>query len=520
MSLLEKSPIEKDGAIERPALPRRAAPDALARALASPFLGAALAVAALAQQLAGHLDCDVSWFLTFAEKFVDGATAYVDVTDPNPPAAFLTLVPAVVLARALTIAPETAVLALVFLFTAGSIAFSFSLLRNGAARSRRAWMLLLNAAIFLLLLAPAIVFAEREHLALLALLPLLAALAAEERRSRAPRAARRLAGLGGGLAVALKPHFALAIALPALAIAWRERSLRALWRDELVVAALAAALYALLVALFFPDYVARALPLALEIYAPARDDLAHLLTHSLAPAYGALLAGFLVAAHGVVLGRATLVALAASIGFFATFLIQGKGWINHAYPAIALMLLAFTLLALRDRTARTGPPAAATPALIKFLFLPAFVAAPACFGLIDLLSDREEHPGLLEAATTGAPPHPRVATIASQLDFGHPLVRELDGEWVGRQNALWVTALVGRLLPSAGPERRARLEAFRHADLEALAEDLREGRPDIVVVEDEATRKFVAGRPETAGALESYRLAERAGEIEIWRRSE
>jgi hypothetical protein len=514
MSLLEKS------AIERAALPRRAAaPDALAPVLASPFLGAALAVAALAQQLAGHLDCDVSWFLTFAEKIVDGATPYVDVTDPNPPASFLTLVPAVLLARALQLAPETMVAALVLTFAAGSIAFSFYLLRHGAARSRRAWMLLLNAAIFLLLVAPAIVFAEREHIALLALLPLLAALAVEERRARAPRAARRLAGLGGGIAVALKPHFALAILLPALAIAWRERSLRPLWRDELIVAALAAAFYALLVFLCFPAYIAEALPLALEVYAPARDDLVHLLTHSLAPAYAALLAGFLVAARGVVLGRATLVALIASIGFFATFLIQGKGWINHAFPALALILLAFTLLALRDRTARTGPPAAATPALIKFLFLPALVAAPACFGLFDLLSDREEHPGLLEAATTVAPPHPRVATIASQLDFGHPLVRRLEGEWMGRQNALWVTALVGRLLPSAGPERRARLEARRHADLEALAHDLRDGRPDIIVVEDGATRKFVLDRPETAGALDSYRLAARAGEIEIWRRS-
>ena len=512
------SVIEKSGVIERSATPAR--PDALARALSSPWLGAALAVVALAQQLAGHFDCDVSWFLTFAEKFVDGRIAYVDVTDPNPPASFLSLVPAVLLARTLNLEPETVVAALVFAFAAGSIALSFHLIRNGAARSRRAWMLLLNTTIFLLLVAPEIVFAEREHIALLALLPLLAALAAEERRARPPRLSRMLAGLGGGLAIALKPHFALAIALPALAIAWRERSLRALWRDELVVAALAAGAYGVLVVALFPAYLEQALPLAVEVYAPSRDDLGRLLAFTLAPAYAALLAGFLVAARGIVLGRATLVALAASIGFFAAFLIQGKGWTNHAYPALTLLLLAWTLLALRDRTARLAPPAAATPALIRLLFVPALVAAPACFGAVDQLTDREEHPGLYEAAARVAPPNPRIATIASQLDFGHPLVRRLDGEWVGRQNALWVTALVGRLAQDADPPRRARLEAWRSADLAALAADIREGRPDIIVVEDEATRQFVAQRPEASGVLEGYRLAERVGAIEIWRRSQ
>ncbi|ATQ68392.1 MULTISPECIES: hypothetical protein [Methylosinus] len=490
-----------------------AAPDPLARALGSPWLGAGLAVAAIAAQLAGHIDCDVSWFLTFAEKFVDGATPYVDVTDPNPPASFLSLVPAVLLARALHVAPEACVATMALVFAAGTIWLAFRLLRLGAARSRRASMLLLNALVFLLIFAPALAFAEREHIAVLAMLPLLAALSVEQRRPAPARAARILAGLGGGLAIALKPHFALAIALPALAIAWRERRVSALWRDELIAAALGAAAYAIAVVLLFPAYVERALPLALEVYGPSRDGLAHLLTHSLAPAYLALLAGFLVAARGA-LDRATLVFLLASIGGFAAFLIQGKGWINHAYPALALILIAWTLLAGgRERTPRRA-------ALVKFLLVPALVGAPFCFGLADVIADAEEHPGLMEAAASAAPPHPRVATIARQLDFGHPLVRRLEGEWIGRQNALWVTALVGRLLPSATPERQARLEAWRHADLSDFAEDVRAGRPDIVVVEDEATRRFVLGRPETAATLDGYRLAERTGDIEIWRRAE
>ena len=506
--------------IERSAAVACEEPEPLSRALSSPWLGAALIVVAIMQQLLGHIDCDVSWFLTFAEKVLDGSAPYVEASDPNPPAAFLSLMPALLLARALHLSPEAVLAALVFCAATISIGFSFYLLRHGAARSRRAWMLLLNAALFLLLVAPEIVFAEREHIALLAVLPLLAALAVEERRAPPPRWARIVAGLGGGVAVALKPHFALAIALPALAIAWRERSLRIFRRDELVVATLASIAMTGATLVAFPAYLTQALPLALEVYAPARDDLGHFLGHTLALVYVALLAGLLVAARGVLLGRATLVALLASLGFFVAFLLQGKGWMNHAFPAVALLLFAWVFLALRDRMARVAPPTGTKRALLKFLFLPGLLAAPAYFGVVEQLTDHEEHPGLLDAVAFVAPPHPRVATIASQLDFGHPLVRQLDGQWIGRQNALWTTAAVGRLLATAAPQRRERLEAWRSADLAGLAEDIRQGRPDIIVVEDRATREWVLRRPEMAGALDAYRLAKQAGDIEIWRRAE
>ena len=64
--------------------------------------------ARLAQQAIGELNCDVSWFITFAERVLDGATAYRDISDPNPPAAFLLYMPAVLVARALGVRVEAA----------------------------------------------------------------------------------------------------------------------------------------------------------------------------------------------------------------------------------------------------------------------------------------------------------------------------------------------------------------------------------------------------------------------------
>ena len=71
----------------------------------------------------------------------------------------------------------------------------------------------------------------------------------------------------------------------------------------------------------------------------------------------------------------------------------------------------------------------------------------------------------------------------------------------------------------AGRSRaRARLEDYRRRDLAGFAADVREGRPDVIVVEDQGTREWVAQLPETAGVLDGYEKTAQAEEIEIWTR--
>lgn len=498
----------------------------LLHALASPWLTLGLALFAIAQQIAGHLDCDVSWFITFAERYLDGAIPYVDVTDPNPPAAFLSLAPAVRLARALNIAAEPVVAAFVFLFAGASIALCASIFRFGARRSREDWGLALNAAVFLLLVAPSFVFAEREHLALLALAPMLVSLAVDGEGGRAPRALRLLAGLGAGVAVCFKPYFVLAIALPPLAFAVRARSPRPLLTAEIIAASSVVLAYGAATLVFFPAYAQYALPVIADVYQPARDSLANLALRTLAPFNVTLLIALAVAAASgfaappvaprFVAPAAARVCAYASIGFLISFFVQGKGWSNHAYPGVALALFAWCFFLLdkhpRARAARQGR-------LFKFIFLPAFIAAPAMFGALKLLTDAEEHPGLRAAIERVAPPHPRVIAMARQLDFGHPATRQLDGTWVGRPNALWTASFSAFLLNGvADPAYRARLEDYRRRDLSGFARDVREGRPDVIVVEDRNTREWVLNQPESAGVLDGYEKAGAAEEIEIWTR--
>lgn len=501
-------------------------PALLTASLASPWTTLALVLIAIGQQVAGHLDCDVSWFITFAGKVLDGAVPYVDVTDPNPPASFLVMTPAVLLARAYGVAVEPVVAGLVFLFGLLSIALSVVIFRYGAPRSREDWGLVLNASIFTLLVAPALVFAEREHIALLALSPMLATLAASAEGGRIPRALRVVAGLGAGLAVCFKPFFALAVMLPALALAFRERSPRLVSTVEMTAAIGLCAVYAVATLVFFPAYAQYALPVIADVYQPARDTLANLALFTLAPFNVALLATLFVVsakgfahppvAPGFVAPAAARVCAFASIGFLVSFFLQGKGWSNHAYPGIMLALLAWCFFALdghpRARAAREGR-------LFKFVFLPALVAAPFLFGAFKALANVEEHPGLRAEIARVAPAHPRVIAMARQLDYGHPVTRQLEGTWVGRPNALWTASLAAYLLRDAqDPARRERLENYRRRDLAGFAEDIRAGKPDVIVVEDRETREWVLKQPESAAALDGYEKAGEAREIEIWTR--
>ncbi len=493
-----------------------ASPNRDLRFLASPLLSVALIVIAIAQQARGHIDSDVSWFLTLAEKFLDGRFSSDDMADPNPPIAILSLVPAFPLARLLHAPVEAVLVALVLVFALLSIALCGYILRFGARRSARDRGLLLNGAVYLLLVTPALIFAQREHLALLAMAPMLAALAAGRGKDGPPRVVRLLAGLGCAIAISFKPFFALAVILPALAVAWRERSIRVFLTLEMLTAGAVSVLLALAVAVFFPVYAANITAFGLDVYSVAHESLINFLAKTLAPYYVACAIGLLILARGVPKGIGARTAFLASLGFFLCFVLQRKGWINHAYPAMALLFLAWLSQAL---DLAREEPGAAHP-LVRFFFVPLLIASPFCFGGGGQWADAEEHPGLLAAAASHAPPRPRVIALAFNCDVGHPLTRRLHGQWVGHPCSLWTTSYVDQLLTSSpsDPAYRARLAEYRRRDLTTFARDVEEGRADVIVVESPRLREWSAKQPEIAGVLASFEKTGDAGEIEVWTR--
>ena len=310
----------------------------------------------------------------------------------------------------------------------------------------------------MLLVAPGFGFAEREHAAVIAVLPMLAVLAMRAEGRPVAVALALLAGAGGGVVLAFKPHYGLAIGLAALVAVVARRGVVRVIGPEFIATAAVSGLYLAALFALFPNYVRDVLPVALHVYAAARNDLGTVIPTPLFAGTVGMLVVVLVAARRLAAPARVAVIAGASAGFLITFVIQAKGWFNHAYPGLALAVLAGCVLL----TAR--PAADARTARLRRLFvMPALICVP-FFGAVGMnVPGAEEYPGLAAALRAHAPVRPRIATLAEQLDLGHPIVRQLDGIWIGRQNALWITDCVNHILAttSLSADGRARLEAFR-----------------------------------------------------------
>jgi hypothetical protein len=460
---------------------------------------AAAAVAALVQLFAVPVDCDVSWLITANEKMLTGARAYVDFLEVNPPASIWLYTPLVWLARQLQLRPEGVVVAAFIAAALVSIAFTVRL--SGGLRRPPRPLILVAILSFVELLLPMGTFAQREHAALLLTAPVLTAFAvlAEGRSLSLP--ARLTVGLLSGLLIAIKPHFALAVA-PAAAIALVQS--RAL-RPMMPVAAAGAsvvALYALAVVVFTPAYL-QLLPMLADVYLPLRERWSVLLLGPVlvVPLTIYALAFALRSDRPAALARMLLI---GSAGFAVAALIQGKGYLNHALPGMALGFVGLALVAAESRVEAGRRKLVLTAA-----------AALACFELYAMASI-QPLPRLAETVEAVAPPRPRVITLGPDLLTGHPLVRNVDGRWAGSRPALFTAVAAHRNLTGASDRMSPRLRRWYEADLNAFAEDVRRERPDVVLVDARPQLEWLRKEPRIWRAMAAYRPRARAGDVEVW----
>ncbi len=494
----------------------------LARALSSPWLGLAMVAAAIAIQVFGPLNGDNAWLLTVAEKVLDGARPYVDVIESNPPMAFLFYAPAILVARLAHIRVEFPVTAFVFLCAAASIALSGRVARAAEIVSSREAGFVRNAAIFALLLLPGFSFAQREHNASILVAPILVVYAARALGARVGVWDAVMAGVAAALAMAIKPHFALAVLLPLAFVMFRQRSLTALVAPEQLAALAGALVNIAIIFLTLPAF----LPLAavsLDVYAPMREPMSHLLTETWFLLNAVLLAGLLVCFGRACLSSRVAVPALASAGFVATYLIQAKGWANHALPGVEMacfaVAMAFAPVFFPASVADGDRLWARSRRYALFVFLPLLASAPILFGALLPFKGYEPHAGLTAAVLRHAPPRPKVMALSQNLDVGHPLTRVVDGEWVGRPNGIWLMVFSRALLDrGVGDEAyRARLAAYIEKDARGFREDVETRRPDVILVLEKSERVQTAmENPDIAAAMDAYERVDGAADVGVW----
>ena len=463
-------------------------------------------------------DVDVAWLLTLGEKMLAGQRPYIDVFESNPPMSILLYLPAVITGRALRVSPDAMVIVLVLVAILVSLALCGRILAPVADRLTRCK--LAAASVFVLTVLPTGVFSQREHIAVIAILPFLTLAVSRSERVKLAVWMAILAGLGCGLAMAIKPHFAL-VAGAALAVAAARRgTLRAFIEAEVWAASAVVVAYAVLVFTAFPAFVAF-LPVIRDTYLPVRQPLAALLAW---PPPGVWLILCAIAAFVAWAKRGAawpaLGLLAASAGGFASYLIQGKGWPYHSYPMLALAALGLAAAAilgeprpssglLKHRAARL-----ASAAVCVVLTLGAAAVSMRWF-------TQKGDFRALEAPVQAIVPHPKLLSITADIAVGHPLVRDLHGQWVGGVCSQWISAGALTLEHRGGltAVQRARLDSLMAMDRRRLTHDIAIGRPDVILI---STNRdwlgWARADPALAAALTAYHPVETVQGVAIWAR--
>jgi hypothetical protein len=482
-------------------------------------LTAIVAAAVLLRLILGS-NMDVSWDLTLAEKVASGQRLYVDILEVNPPATVLLYLPAVLIERAIGLRADIAVELLVFFAAFASIYVSGRILSAAQLLDEVNCWRLAALTLAVLTVLPTRTFGEREHIAVMALLPFLTLVMARGAGRSVSFWWLLIGGIGAGITMVIKPHFAIPIGLAIATACVCARSLRPLFALENWIAAIVALAYGVYVVTAYPEFLSEMLPLAQATYLPVRMPPLRLYASAGVFCWLAALCILWRWKGRLLAGPLYAPLLVASAGFFLVYVIQGKGWPYHAYPMLALALLALAL-ALGDKTRPVTAASAAPPQRFGNVFV-AILPAAAIALTAAVYFNIGENTNLLIEPIRRISPHPKILLITSDLSVGHPLTRQVGGTWVSRVASLWITAGVIHRLQheTLDPGTKAKLIAYAKRDLDMLVEDIRRQQPDVIVMENEQFDwdNWAASQPDLAEELKAYRVAERIGYFFILQR--
>lgn len=292
------------------------------------------------------LNHDVAVILAISDRWLGGERMYVDMIDVNPPLIFmLNLIPAAV-SRLLSTQDTQALVLCVLALALWSSVVSwrmFPTLTEPAARSQH--MIFLPLVLFLAVVYPGEMYAQREHLMLLGAVPYVMLAAARFDGLKVPRGRLISIAIVAGLGFALKPHF---LAIPLLVEVYLLASRG--WRKTLtdtVPWILLGVLVAYVAAAWFvtPDYFTSVLPLIFDSY----EEIGG--TNPLHVLYGRLLAPFMLMMIPLTIGAfllrlspLTRMAGLAALGGAVAGVAQAKGWPYHLLPAQVMTLLLTVLV--------------------------------------------------------------------------------------------------------------------------------------------------------------------------------
>jgi hypothetical protein len=454
----------------------------------------------LAQALTAPLGHDQVLYLFEARRFLSGAEIYGPrLMETNPPLIIWFSAIPVLVGNWLGIS-DTAVLAiLLVLLIAGSVAWSFRILRRGSVLGGGYVPGLLGLALLAIELHTGELhtgifdFGQREHLLILFLMPYLLAVVTGSYRQLG-FVERCALGVAAGIALWFKPHDALIPAALEIYLAVRTRSLRRIVAPEVLALITTCLVLLAAVRIATPLYFRNVLPLLTDTYWALGSHTAFALARSLS-LYTAVVLLLLVLCfvlrHRLREPAAIVALLICSFAASIAYDLQHTMWGYHRYPQNALLALAVAFIMLDLASTRIEsfvkePASSKVIAYTGFALLAAFVCVLAIRPTLWNKRGRSQDPPQ-EFFAHLAPSTTVYAFSTSVVPLAEAYRYHL--RWGGRF-ALWMLpALVqNEVGPVTSFEPFKRLDPARLAELEdqqraESAEDLEYWKPMFVLVQ-------------------------------------
>jgi hypothetical protein len=486
---------------------------------------AAITVFAVFWQMRWGTVPDTSWLITVCERVLAGERLYIDLYETNPPFSVWLYMPPVAAAGAAGIPSEYLVHAWTYLLVGAGFLLAGQVVRRARFPEDAELARLAPAFYAALVLYPANAFSEREHIGSALFLPLLVLMAWRARPYAPEKPGFLLAvvvGLFGSVLLLVKPHYAVMVLAPAIFVCWRNRSIRPIFAVENWVIGIVCSAYLALVFLVYPEFIRDIYPVLADIYARVRTLVPLLTTFCLTMSVLMFMAWRLWPRDRA--AELASVATLASLAGLIPLMAQGKGWSYHGYPALFCAVCALLcLIALPPDKRRSAAWTGRYPLLMKPGMPIVIVSILASFAAF---WPTQKPAAAVVAAVRDATERPTVAMIGSDLAFGHPLTRIVEGRWAETHVSDWlgVSALYlsynARLAGDQVEAARYRLVLDRYAT--GKRDELLSRRPDIISVQkdDQFWTDLLLKRYGFGQVLSSYRVLMEDDEIAIYIRSD
>lgn len=305
----------------------------------------ALLIPWLRVQMSVALNTNHAWLLIAAGRLLDGGHYFSDFYEPNPPLSILMYVPAALLARVPGIPDYYTPYLMALAGLALSATAVYALLHRWPKMDAGFGQIFTIAYILSgTLLSTALSFGERDAFVLWGLMPFLIIQIKITQNIPTSRWLELPVLVLGMVLILIKPHYLLFPCLLLLHRMFIQRRFFSLIRDaDSCALATGTIVYAIVLWLFFRDYLLMILPDMVTLYIPMHhaqaEDIA--LTYAMLPVLLLTAAAFFDRHDPAI--KTALICGVASILSVILFIFQGKGFFYHLIPALAFFFCGLSI---------------------------------------------------------------------------------------------------------------------------------------------------------------------------------